>query len=44
MGNDKMKIQIEKEVANRLKAMGGVGVTYSDTIKRLLDEHGKGVA
>jgi len=38
---DKVKISIHREVANKLKSMMKVGDTYSDVIKRLLNEKKK---
>jgi predicted CopG family antitoxin len=38
---DKVKISIDREVANKLKSMMKVGDTYSDVIKRLLNEKKK---
>lgn len=35
---DKVKISIDREVANKLKSMMKVGDTYPDVIKRLLNE------
>ncbi len=34
---DKVKIQIEKDLANKLKSMMSVGETYSDVIRGLMD-------
>jgi hypothetical protein len=38
---DKVKISIHREVANKLKSMMKVGDTYTDVIKRLLNEKKK---
>jgi hypothetical protein len=38
---DKVKISIDREVANKLKSMMKVGDTYTDVIKRLLNEKKK---
>ncbi|MEX2738669.1 MAG: antitoxin VapB family protein [Candidatus Wukongarchaeota archaeon] len=38
---DKVKISIRREIANKLKSMKKVGDTYSDVIKRLLNEKKK---
>ncbi len=38
---DKVKISIHREVANKLKSMKKVGDTYTDVIKRLLNEKKK---
>jgi len=38
---DKVKISIRREIANKLKSMMKVGDTYSDVIKRLLNEKKK---
>jgi len=34
---DKVKVQIERDLANKLKSMMAVGETYSDIIRRLLN-------
>ncbi len=34
---DKIKVEIDRDVANRLLKQKEVGDTYSDVIKRLLD-------
>ena len=39
---DKVKVQIERELANKLKGMMSVGETYSDVIKRLLNAKDNG--
>lgn len=36
---DKSKVEIEKEVLNQLIKLKEVGDTYSDVIRRLLNEH-----
>lgn len=38
----KTKIEIDRDLANRLKSMQKVGETYSDKIRELLEDAGKG--
>jgi len=38
MPNDKTTIKIDRQVAKKLKEKTGIGETYSDTIKKLLEE------
>lgn len=40
---DKVHIKIDRETANRLKALLNVGETYTDKIKELLNGKGKEV-
>ena len=35
---DKVKIQLRREVADKIKSKTKVGETYSDTIEKLLDK------
>lgn len=37
--SDKTNIQVEREIANKLKSMCKVGETYSDIIRKLLEDY-----